>query len=418
MTGEEQLQQKVKLSSVFRPGTPIDKQQLFAGRMDQVNDVLNAALQPGRHVIMYGERGVGKTSLARVISEIIKNTSGYKLLNCGTINCDTTDTFNSLWRKIFRELYMAIDSQESGFKTPPPEPVALEEILPNRELKSDDVRYMLGQVKEHTLIIIDELDRMTDRRARLELADAIKNLSDHAVNTTLLLIGVADSVDELIADHRSIDRALVQVPMQRMSKEELIAIVNFGLSTANMATDPNVSRWIAKLAQGLPYYAHALGLYSAFTAIEADRMYVTADDVLHATRTTVTKSHTLLTAYSLATSSPQKQNLFASVLLGCALAPADELGYFSASAVTAPMGSIMGRPYPIPNFSKHMFELSEPKRGSVLKKVGEPRRVRFRFADPMMQAFVIIHDYSTGRLTNELLEHSKGRSRTEEKAEP
>jgi len=411
MTGEEQLQQKVRLSSVFRPGTPIDKQQLFAGRMEQVNDVLNAALQPGRHVIMFGERGVGKTSLARVISGIIKNTTGYKLLNCGTINCDTTDNFNSLWRKIFRELYFVMDSQESGFRVQSPKDVPLESILPNRELSPDDVRYMLTQVKEHTLIIIDELDRLTDRRSRSELADTIKNLSDHAVNTTLMLIGVADAVDELIAEHQSIDRALVQVPMQRMSMDELTAIVDFGLGTVLMATETGVSNWIARLAQGLPYYAHALGLYSAFKAIEADRMYVTPDDVIEATKTTVTKSHTLLNTYSIATSSPQKQNLFAKVLLGCALAQADEMGYFAASAVVAPMSSIMGRPYPIPNFSKHLFELCEPKRGSVLKKVGEPRRIRFRFTDPMMQAFVIIHDYSLGRLTNELLKHSKARTK-------
>src|SRR5215469_3246330 len=109
----DMMKRKVRVSSAFRPGTPIDKFELFAGRMDQVNDVLNAALQPGRHVIMFGERGVGKTSLARVISDIIRNTSGYKLLNCGTINCETTDNFNSLWRKVFRELYMAIDGKVS-----------------------------------------------------------------------------------------------------------------------------------------------------------------------------------------------------------------------------------------------------------------------------------------------------------------
>jgi len=289
--------------------------------------------------------------------------------------------------------------------------VPLESMLPSRELNSDDIRYVLEKIKDHTLIIVDELDRLTDRAARTQLADTIKNLSDHAVNSTLILVGVADSVEELIAEHHSIERALVQVPMPRMSMSELIQIINTGLEAGNMTADESVTAWIARLAQGLPHYAHSLGLYSSFRAIESDRTNVTADDVLAATRTTVQKSHTIHSDYNKATSSPQKQNLFSKVLRACALAEADELGYFPAAAVSEPMGRIMGRRYYVPNFSRHLFDLCEPKRGPVLKKIGEPRRFRFRFADPMMQPFVIIHDYSNGYLTNALLKESKGRTK-------
>lgn len=293
MTAEEKLKLKVAVSQVFRPGTPIDKQQLFAGRLDQVNDVLNAALQPGRHVMMFGERGVGKTSLAKVISEIIKANSGYQLLNCGMINCDSGDDFNSLWRKIFREISFAIQTRNPGFSPRVEDPTSLESILPNRKLTPDDIRYLLNQVGEHTLIVIDELDRLTDVQSKSQLADAIKNLSDHAANTTLILVGVADSVDELVAEHNSIDRALVQVPIPRMSMDELLEIIDNGLSAAKMTAQPEVSHWIGRLSQGLPHYTHSLGLYSAFRAIEEDRTEVTVDEVISATRTTVEKSHTI-----------------------------------------------------------------------------------------------------------------------------
>jgi Cdc6-like AAA superfamily ATPase len=411
VTPAEKMELKVRVAGVFRPGTPIDNQQLFAGRIDQINDVLHASLQPGRHVIMFGERGVGKTSLARVISEIIKVGVGYKLLNCGTINCDVSDNFNSLWRKIFRELSFVMESLEPGFRPQTTqEDVSLESILPNRELTPDDIRYMLGRIREHTLIVIDELDKLSDRSARARLADTIKNLSDHAVNTTLMLVGVGDTVDDLIAEHHSIERALVQVPMPRMSFAELTQIVTSGLTAAGMTADKDAVTWTAVLSQGLPHYTHSLALYSAFRAIEADRLNVTVDDVLEATRTTVQKTHTIHTAYNKATSSPQKQNLFGKVLRACALAETDELGYFTAAAVGGPMTKIMGKPYPIPNFSRHLFDLCDSKRGPILKKVGEPRRIRFRFIDPMMQPFVIIHDYAAGTLTNELLRESKGRT--------
>jgi energy-coupling factor transporter ATP-binding protein EcfA2 len=361
--------------------------------------------------MMFGERGVGKTSLAKVISEIIKANNGYQLLNCGTINCDSADDFNSLWRKIFREISFAMDSRRPGFNPKPEQPASVESLLPGRKINSDDVRYLLKQVGEHTLIIIDELDRLTDPQSKSQLADTIKNLSDHASNTTLMLVGVADSVDELVAEHHSIERALVQVPIPRMSMNELTEIIDNGLSAAKMGAEPKVSHWIGWLSQGLPHYTHSLGLYSAFKAIEDDRTEVSADDVLHATRMTVEKSHTIQNIYNRATSSPQRQNLFARVLRACALAQTDELGFFTAAAVSIPMTQIMGKTYYVPNFSRHLLKLCEPKRGPILKKIGEPRRIRFRFADPMMQPFVIIHDYSNGSLTNELLRQSRGRTK-------
>src|SRR5207247_5241490 len=95
-------------------GTPIDRQKLFAGQQSQVNDVLNATLQPGRHVVMFGERGVGKTSLAKIISEVVSQ-SGHALLDCHTINCDGTDDFSSLCRKVFREMSFVQEAKAPGF---------------------------------------------------------------------------------------------------------------------------------------------------------------------------------------------------------------------------------------------------------------------------------------------------------------
>jgi ABC-type iron transport system FetAB ATPase subunit len=411
MTAQDAMALKVKVSQLFTPGAPINHQQLFSGRTDQINDVLNAALQTGRHAVLFGERGVGKTSLARVISSVVAK-SGYKQIDCGTINCDSSDDFSTLWRKIFREVSIAISVQQPGFQGAGVQTnIALDFVLPDRELTPDDVRYALTRLGIPSIIVIDELDRLTRIQARHLLADTIKNLSDHAVPTTLVLVGVADSVDDLIAEHESIARALVQVPMPRMSQAELIEILDKGFGGAGIVADDGSKSWIARLSQGLPHYTHSLGLYSAFHAIEDGRTTVGVDDVLVATQAAVEKSHTIRTAYNKATSSPQKQNLYARVLRACALADTDELGYFAAADLKGPLSAIMGRPYEVPNYSRHLHDFCEDKHGAILRKRGEPRRVRFRFADPMMQPFVIIHDYSIGALTNELLQESRGRTR-------
>ena len=100
------------------------------------------------------------------------------------------------------------------------------------------------------------------------MSDTIKSLSDYAVATTILLIGVADSVDELIQGHQSIERALVQVPMPRMSDGEVKEIVVKGLSRLQMGIEPDSLDELIALSQGLPYITHLLALHTARAALE------------------------------------------------------------------------------------------------------------------------------------------------------
>ncbi|MCE4544572.1 MULTISPECIES: hypothetical protein [unclassified Caballeronia] len=81
--------------------------------------------------------------------------------------------------------------------------------------------------------------------------------------------------------------------------------------------------------------------------------------------------------------SPRKDNLFADVLLACAMAPADQMGYFAAQDIRAHIQLITGKDYQIPSFSKHLKEFCEEKRGPILKKIGTARRFRFRFINPL-----------------------------------
>ncbi len=50
---------------VFQPRIPINRPDFFAGRWDQLTTIVDAVSQAGLHAVIYGERGVGKTSLER-----------------------------------------------------------------------------------------------------------------------------------------------------------------------------------------------------------------------------------------------------------------------------------------------------------------------------------------------------------------
>lgn len=381
-------QRYAEAAEVFTPGAPVDDLTLFAGRLEQVKDVINAVGQRGQHVVLYGERGVGKTSLANVLQDIFAQRQ-IGSLRCVRVNCGTTDEFYGIWRKIFREL--DLDGDEAIPITP------------------DDIRYVLRDLEPKALIVIDELDRLDDPDTLTLFSDTIKTLSDHSVPSTLILVAVADSIDELIEDHHSIERALAQVLMPRMSPHELGDIIERGCARLQMTVDPRARERIARLSEGLPYYTHLLSLHACQYAIMDDRDHIQPADVEVAITAGVDKAQaSIRSAWTEATRSPRPESLFEEVLLACALAAKDELGFFKPSSVRGPMSRIMSRPYGIPAFAKHLNAFTTEARGEVLEKRGEQRRYFYRFRNPMLQPFVILKGLERTLVTDEVLSDLQG----------
>jgi type II secretory pathway predicted ATPase ExeA len=371
----EQLQRYIRAAEIFTPSAPINSQELFSGRSEQIMQVINAIAQKGQHVITYGERGVGKTSLAKVTINIMSRANSN--IQTTVINCDGIDDFTSLWQKIFREL-------DPFQKSPQPSP---EDITP------EAVRYLLQQQPGKTIIAIDEMDRLGgDQLATRLLADTIKTLSDHAVDTTLILVGVADSVHQLIAEHASIERCLVQVRMPRMSLEESIDLLEKRFSLLQLTVPSSIIRQIAFLSQGFPSYTHLLALAASQQAISRNAQAITPEDLNSAMAAAVKKSYeSIINTHHQATAS-SRSNIYAPVLLACALATKDPMGSFKPKDVVPALSMIMGKTYNTTGFAKHLNDFCSEQRGTILAKLSS----RFRFTNPMMQPYVIMHGLTTG----------------------
>lgn len=406
LSTEEQERLAFEASRVFRPAAPINQRALFAGRVEQLRGVIDAVNQPGQHAIVFGERGVGKTSLANVLFDIFR-TEGEDVI-APKINCDTSDDFSSLWRKVFGEIQIAQQTRRAGFAATDEHVWRnLADVVPEK-LSPYDVRRaltLLGTDSNVVIIIIDEFDRVRNGESSSLLADTIKTLSDQDVPATLVVVGVADSVNDLIREHLSIERALVQVRMPRMSREELEEIVMLGLNRLEMQIETDALAFITSLSQGLPHYTHLLSLYAAREAIDYGSREIQRSRVHAAINKALANAQqSILSAHNLATTSPRKENLFAQVLLACALAPHDELGYFYAADVRQPMTLIMGKRYDIPAFARHLNRFCEPSHGAVLQKAGGARRLRFRFSNPLIQPFVVMQGLSRGLIEAGALE--------------
>jgi hypothetical protein len=215
-----------------------------------------------------------------------------------------------------------------------------------------------------------------------------------------VLVGVAESVDSLLAEHESVQRALIQVHMPRMSQTEVDKIIDYGLAAVGMIIEPASREHIFKLSQGLPHYAHLLGMHSALAAAAEGRRNITIDDTYQALRKALKQArHGIAQAYERATAS-SRNTLHGQVLLACALAKTDEHGYFTASDVATPLGTLMTRNCPVSLFSRHLNDFCEDRHGNVLHKVAIARGYKYKFGDAIMQPYVIMKGLDGGLLTD------------------
>ena len=391
---------RADITEAFSPGAPVQERDLFAGRGPQIAALEDAVNQRGRHAIVYGERGVGKTSLANVL-KLVMNRPNKELIYV-RVNADPTDTFVSLWKKVFKRM-----SYETMTLEGPVTKKISEDF--GTELAPDDVQLILAEFSGNhvPIIVLDEFDRIKNGVTTQLVADTIKALSDYSVNATVVVVGVAEDVSTLIQGHESITRSLIQIKMPRMSTEELKQLILTRYTRCGIDTDANAVWKIIFLSRGLPYYTHLLAMHAARYAIGNRKTVVKHEDVDRALEGAITElDQSIKEKYVTAVRSQRSEDtLYAPVLLACAFAATDELGRFQQAAVAAPLNRIVkGKNYQASTFALHMNAFTEGDRGHVLQRFGTARNYRYRFADPMMQPYVILKGLNEGRLDDEAAE--------------
>ncbi len=384
-----------RVAEAFRPAAPINRRDLFAGRASQIADVFSIVSQPGQHAIVYGERGVGKTSLGLVAAELLRAAN----VLSAWATCDASDNFSSVWEKALGEIGVTTTRQAIGFGERVDESTEpLSRLLASREVTPHTVQGALQQASRQRAIaiFIDEFDRFQDPGGRVLFADTIKALSDRVVSSTVVLIGVADSVGELIREHRSVERALVQIQMPRMSTSELVEIATKGIAAGRMTIADAALARIAALSQGLPHYTHLLTQLAAQAALGKRRAHVGVRDVDAAvTRAMERAQQSIVESYREAVTGTSG-SIYPQVVLACALAEEDEFGFFASSAVREPLSRILQKPSRTSTFARHLEELSSESRGAILQKSGSAGTARYRFVNPLLQPYIAMRGIAQG----------------------
>lgn len=394
----------MELKRIFKPSTPTNDPDLFRGRGEQIGRSLRTIDEPGRHGVIFGERGVGKTSLAYVVRQLSALQRDGVAFGV-RLQCASNESFEDIWRRLPYRLEEELESKDWLSERQVQEIVgSVSEAFIGSNTSPDDVARALRKATSlaPAVIIVDEFDRISGGDVATDFSDLIKAISDEDLACTLLLVGVADSLEQLIEGHHSVERALQQILMPRMTNAELESIVSRGFeaferrTSARIDIDKKATRAVVNLSQGFPYYTHLLAGALGEQAIISGSMRVSFKDVFSALLTaTEEASHTIKQTYADATGSTRKDATFSQTLLACAMADLDDVGFFAPGDVAAPLSTIARQPRNTSNFITHLKRFSSDKRG-ILETRGDGRRTRYRFRDPLMKPFVLMKGIRDG----------------------
>jgi hypothetical protein len=398
--------QLAALKTIFRPSSPVDDRELFRGRTEELTRVIGAVQELGQHAVIYGERGIGKTSLAYMARDSFRRAAPESSLAI-RIPCSADDNFATVWQKLIPRVINELDLMPQDVRESiSPIVDRAKEIIDQVDVPPETVSRALHVLSSRlpVLIVLDEFDRIGDFGSTQLFADLVKTISDDLLPCTLVIVGVADDVDELIAGHKSVERALKQIAIPRMSSTEIAEIVTGGFATlarrAEVAVtiDPGVVSEIVQMSQGFPHYAHLLAgsmgevaLIRRATEINQDILVVALSRALDEAQQSIRANYTLAVTSSM----PNAQ--FGQTLLACAFANIDELGYFAPSDVSGPLSEILGSPKKTADFLRHLHRFTDDPI-YILEARGENRGTRYRFTNPLMRPFVLIKGVRDGRL--------------------
>lgn len=295
---EDRIQQA---NTVFVPSSPIREAARLHGRQTQLQQVQRELMSPGRSVFIFGDRGVGKTSLAQTAALLVNRTESDPVF----VRCYEA-SFSEIITKIVRDLMGSphLDKRKRKKVTEVKLGGAVAHILHRIETEpTEHVRveplYAVDAISQvapdsgTTVVVVDEVDQANSSLKRA-LAHFIKNLGDNDCPVKFIFTGIADDVNDLLEEHASAFRGIASVRLERLLLGDLMAIANQGFEALDIAVPDIVVKRIAMLSDGFAYFTHLLGLKLAQCAIDEEVSDVHVDALELATSQAVESSEVYL----------------------------------------------------------------------------------------------------------------------------
>ncbi|MCW5758162.1 MAG: AAA family ATPase, partial [Phenylobacterium sp.] len=270
---------RAKLRHAFTPSQPVADRRLFAGRDDTLKTIIRAIEDQRLHVVLYGERGIGKTSLLHVLSQAASEARYIVVYT----SCGANSNFDETFRAAAAEIPLLFHSGFSPTAEVTERGSTLADLLPSEPLSPRKFGDLCAKLTgTRVLIILDEFDRAESGSFRRDVAELIKNLSDRLGRVQLVLAGVAADLTELVEHIPSIRRNIFALRVPKMSEGEVMQIVANGEREADLKFDTPAGAFVVEVARGSPYIANLICHHAGHAALDQGRATVAPADVANA----------------------------------------------------------------------------------------------------------------------------------------
>ncbi len=331
---------RLALRDALAASQPVVSREAFAGRHDQMLRLINAIEEQRVHVVIYGERGIGKTSLAHVFAETAREARYHVIYaSCGTA-ANFPDMFRSILTNIPRLYHSSVmpnsAEAEAGDN--------FDVMLPEGPFGARELADVLaGVLGTRVLIVLDEYDRVVDVNFRRDVAELIKNLSDRAARVQLIITGVALNLDELIGYAPSIRRNITGLPMIPMSNAEMHDLLRMGERAADIVYGDDGVETICQMAGGSPYLVRLLGHQAGLLAMDDGRDKVTQADARRAVDLVIREWQASLPRRVQSNLAREEAKAHWELLVSAAKAGSSADGWFTVDDVYAETGGSMSQ---------------------------------------------------------------------------
>jgi uncharacterized protein len=273
------------LAENLTPSDTIKTPERLFGRATTLRTIDRALNSPGRQIFIYGDRGVGKTSLALTAAYLHTGVENMPIY----VMCGRTSKFGEIIQAIGNSQIPVKDRMETtdaggGFSLSLPGglggigfsgrtkgrpcinvPQTLSEAY-------DVIRYVTSERQGTTMIVIDEMERIESEAERQTFAEFIKNLPEVQENFRFIFCGIAQDVSELLQAHPSAGRILENIKLERLHHSDLWKILTAVSEKLNVEIQQEALIRIGQISDGFPHYVHLIGeslFWSMFDDTEA-----------------------------------------------------------------------------------------------------------------------------------------------------
>ncbi|TOJ91205.1 AAA family ATPase [Vibrio parahaemolyticus] len=384
------------IREIFTPHQPVQSEELFFGRQKAVSKIIEQLNTPGQHVLLYGDRGVGKSSLANITTKLLIE----KVLKVPLFvkRCSSEDNFLTIFEEVLKSEGVEISLKTSTFGDDDTSKLgaSIKVLKVDTTSKSNESHTYehialnpssVAKILQNKngLLYIDETDQLQDPKDKIHLAETIKLLSDGASPFKILVVGIAETGEELTAAHPSVGRCLKETRLNKMSKEELETLITEGSEKAGIHFEFPAVNAIVRLSSGYPHFTHLLALKCCEEVIDHKHEAVTLQVLQSAVREAVNDAEgTLKRIYDQAVRSSQT-DMFKTALLAAARIGSQK--EFQAPKWRQEIANITGNPITQGELNNYLNRLVSDDESCIIKRLGKGV---YKFNDPRMPSFVKI----------------------------